>query len=98
MHAKVRRGWGAGGNKPAGPALKPVMIPRIAVVGHKNSGKTTLVERLITAFTRDGLAVAAIKHTSDERGFDKPQTDSDRLMRAGDAGARPRRARRPRHV
>lgn len=62
------------------------MIPRIAIVGHRNSGKTTLVERLITVFTEDGLRVAAIKHTSDERGFDKPETDSDRLMRAGAVG------------
>jgi len=59
------------------------MLPRIAIVGHKNSGKTTLVERLIAAFASGGLKVAAIKHTSDERGFDKPDSDSDRLMRAG---------------
>jgi molybdopterin-guanine dinucleotide biosynthesis protein MobB len=59
------------------------MLPRIAIVGHKNSGKTTLVERLIAAFASGGLKVAAIKHTSDERGFDEPDSDSDHLMRAG---------------
>lgn len=58
-------------------------IPTIAIVGHKNSGKTTLVERLVAHYTAAGVRVAAIKHTSDEVGFDKPRTDSDRLKKAG---------------
>lgn len=58
-------------------------IPTVAIVGHKNSGKTTLVERLVRHFTDTGLRVAAIKHTSDEVGFDKPRSDSDRLKKAG---------------
>lgn len=58
-------------------------IPAIAIVGHKNSGKTTLAERVIRAFTDAGLLVAAVKHTSDELGFDKPHKDSDRLRQAG---------------
>jgi molybdopterin-guanine dinucleotide biosynthesis protein MobB len=55
----------------------------VAVVGHKNSGKTTLLERLVRRLTDAGVRVAAIKHTSDEHGFDKPHSDSDRLKRAG---------------
>jgi molybdopterin-guanine dinucleotide biosynthesis protein MobB len=58
-------------------------IPTVAVIGHKNSGKTTLTTRLITALTESGLRVASVKHTSDEVGFDKPRTDSDRHRRAG---------------
>ncbi|HUU47130.1 MAG TPA: molybdopterin-guanine dinucleotide biosynthesis protein B [Acidobacteriota bacterium] len=58
-------------------------IPSVAVIGHKNSGKTTLVERLVVAFTRAGMRVASIRHTSDEIGFDKPRSDSDRHKRAG---------------
>lgn len=58
-------------------------IPTVAIVGHKNSGKTTLAERLVAAFTALGLGVCAIKHTSDEVGFDKPRADSDRLKKAG---------------
>jgi molybdopterin-guanine dinucleotide biosynthesis protein MobB len=58
-------------------------IPTVAIVGHKNSGKTTLVERLVRHFTDSGMRVAAIKHTSDEVGFDKPRSDSDRLKKAG---------------
>lgn len=60
-----------------------VRIPTVAIVGHKNSGKTTLVVRLVEYFTRAGMRVAAIKHTSDEVGFDKPDRDSDRIRRAG---------------
>lgn len=58
-------------------------VPAIALVGHKSSGKTTLAVRLIAELTAIGFCVAAIKHTSDERGFDKPDTDSDRLRTAG---------------
>ncbi|MBI3873348.1 MAG: molybdopterin-guanine dinucleotide biosynthesis protein B [candidate division Zixibacteria bacterium] len=58
-------------------------IPTVAIVGHKNSGKTTLTEGLIGAFVASGMRVAAVKHTSDEVGFDKPRTDSDRLRKAG---------------
>lgn len=60
-----------------------VVIPTVAIVGHKNSGKTTLVVKLIEAFTHFGLRVASIKHTSDEVGFDKPHSDSDRHKHAG---------------
>lgn len=58
-------------------------VPAIAIVGHKSSGKTTLAVRLIAELTAAGFCVAAVKHTSDERGFDKPGTDCDRLRTAG---------------
>lgn len=58
-------------------------IPAIAIVGHKGAGKTTLTERLIRRLSAAGLRVAAVKHTSDEEGFDKPGKDSDRLRSAG---------------
>lgn len=58
-------------------------IPTVAIVGHKNSGKTGLVVRLIESFTQAGLRVASVKHTSDEVGFDKPRSDSDRQKQAG---------------
>ncbi len=64
-------------------AAKRHSIPTVAVVGHKNSGKTGVVVRLIASFTRMGLRVASVKHTSDEVGFDKPRSDSDRQKRAG---------------
>ncbi|MBI5869083.1 MAG: molybdopterin-guanine dinucleotide biosynthesis protein B [candidate division Zixibacteria bacterium] len=67
----------------SGGAARPARISTVAIVGHKNSGKTTLTERLVRHFTAQGLRVAAVKHTSDEAGFDKPGRDSDRLARAG---------------
>jgi molybdopterin-guanine dinucleotide biosynthesis protein B len=62
---------------------RPHRIPTVAIVGHKNSGKTTLSTRLIRHFSGQGLRVAAVKHTSDKAGFDKPGHDSDRLSHAG---------------
>ncbi len=67
----------------SGETAKPGRISTVAIVGHKNSGKTTLTERLIRHFSAQGLRVAAVKHTSDEVGFDKPGRDSDRLAHAG---------------
>ena len=32
------------------------------IVGWKNSGKTTLVERLVSHFTKQGYKVSTIKH------------------------------------
>lgn len=63
----------------------PVLPPLIGIVGWKNSGKTTLVVRLITEFTRRGLRVASIKHTHHAIRIDDEQTDSARHRRAGAA-------------
>ena len=38
--------------------------PAVAVVGRHNSGKTTLIERLIAELTGRGLDVGSIKHHS----------------------------------
>jgi molybdopterin-guanine dinucleotide biosynthesis protein B len=38
------------------------MPPIVSVVGRTNSGKTTLIEKLIPALTRRGYRVATIKH------------------------------------
>ncbi|MGZ5823753.1 MAG: molybdopterin-guanine dinucleotide biosynthesis protein B [Hyphomicrobium sp.] len=40
--------------------------PLIGIVGWKNSGKTTLIERLVAALTQRGLRVATVKHTHHE--------------------------------
>jgi len=57
--------------------------PIVCVCGKKNSGKTTLLEKLIAALTRRGLAVATIKH--DRHGFDIDHEGKDtwRHKRAG---------------
>jgi molybdopterin-guanine dinucleotide biosynthesis protein B len=53
------------------------------VTGWKNSGKTTLVTRLVTEFTRRGLAVSSVKHAHHAFDIDKPETDSFRHREAG---------------
>ncbi len=57
---------------------------KIAVVGYKNSGKTTVVEALVKALINKGLKVATVKHISEE-GFsiDKEGSDTWRHSNAG---------------
>lgn len=57
--------------------------PLIGIAGWKNSGKTTLAERLIAEFTRRGLSVATIKHAHHAFQIDDGDTDSARHRRAG---------------
>lgn len=59
--------------------------PVIGIAGWKNSGKTTLVERLIGEFTRRGLKVATVKHAHHNFQIDDEATDSARHRRAGAA-------------
>ena len=59
------------------------MTPAFAVAGWKNSGKTTLVERLVAHFTEAGLAVGTVKRSHDAFLMDSDGTDTDRHRRAG---------------
>ena len=59
------------------------MTKLIGIVGWKNTGKTTLIERLIARFAGDGLRVATIKHAHHEFDIDHPGKDSWRHRRAG---------------
>lgn len=59
-------------------------LPRvIGIAGWKNSGKTTLAERLIAEFTARGYRVASIKHAHHAFTVDEGATDSARHRRAG---------------
>ncbi len=58
----------------------------LAVSGVKNSGKTTLIDRMIPFFTEKGLKVAVIKHDGHEFEADVPGTDSWKHKRAGAYG------------
>ena len=53
------------------------------VVGWKNSGKTTLMERLVAEMTRRGLAVSTVKHAHHVFDVDHPGKDSWRHRQAG---------------
>lgn len=57
--------------------------PVIGIAGWKNSGKTTLTERLIAELTRRGLKVASLKHAHHSFQVDDAETDSARHRRAG---------------
>jgi len=55
----------------------------IGVIGYSNSGKTTLIERLIPLFRQRGLAVSAIKNAHHGFDMDRPGKDSYRYREAG---------------
>lgn len=59
------------------------MIPMVSVVGTSNSGKTTLIEKLIAELVRRGYRVATIKHNLHGFSIDHPGKDSWRHKRAG---------------
>lgn len=53
------------------------------VVGWKNSGKTTLVERLVAEIVGRGVSVSTIKHAHHAFDIDHPGKDSFRHRQAG---------------
>ena len=57
--------------------------PVFGLCGYKNSGKTTLVCRLVEEFTRRGLAVATVKFAHCDIEVDIDGTDSYRHRAAG---------------
>lgn len=60
-----------------------LMIPIVSIVGTSDSGKTTLIEKLVPELVRRGYRVATIKH--DVHGFevDREGKDSWRHRQAG---------------
>jgi len=62
------------------------MIPIVSIVGKSDSGKTTLIEKIVPELVRRGYRVATIKH--DVHGFEIDRTgkDSWRHRRAGADG------------
>ena len=55
----------------------------IGFVGDSDSGKTTLLERLIPVLAARGLAVASVKHASHGFDADRPGSDSHRHYTSG---------------
>ena len=80
--------WSADGScVPAGAdpgQLDVASVPALAIVGRKNSGKTTLLVALVEELTARGLTVGTVKHHS-HAGFDMDVEgkDSWRHMQAG---------------
>jgi molybdopterin-guanine dinucleotide biosynthesis protein B len=59
------------------------MIPIVSIVGQSQSGKTTLIERLIAEFKKRSYRVAAMKHASKDFDMDRPGKDTWRFAQAG---------------
>jgi molybdopterin-guanine dinucleotide biosynthesis adapter protein len=58
-------------------------VKAIGFIGYSNSGKTTLIERVIPLFRARGLAVSAIKNAHHGFDMDRPGKDSFRYRDAG---------------
>jgi len=58
-------------------------LPVVCFVGRKNSGKTTLMEKVIAGLAAAGLRVAAVKHDAHRFEIDHPGKDSYRFQAAG---------------
>ncbi|MFC1915249.1 molybdopterin-guanine dinucleotide biosynthesis protein B [Chloroflexota bacterium] len=59
------------------------MQPIISIVGKSESGKTTLLEGLITMLKQRGYRVAVIKHAAEDFELDTVNKDSWRFSQAG---------------
>tara|TARA_Y100001968_G_C19380435_1_gene730022 strand:+ start:355 stop:855 length:501 start_codon:yes stop_codon:yes gene_type:complete len=55
----------------------------IGVVGWKDTGKTTLIEKLIREFNKRNLTISTIKHSHHNFSVDRQGTDSFRHFNAG---------------
>lgn len=58
-------------------------VPILCFVGRSNSGKTTLIERLIPELVRAGYRIATVKHAGHGFDLDTEGKDSWRHKRAG---------------
>ena len=59
------------------------MPPIVSVIGNSESGKTTLIEKLVQELKSRGYRVATIKHIPQGFSFDEPGKDSWRHIQAG---------------
>ncbi|MEK3903028.1 MULTISPECIES: molybdopterin-guanine dinucleotide biosynthesis protein B [unclassified Paenibacillus] len=58
-------------------------VPVLQIIGYKNSGKTTLVCRLIEALSAQGIRVGSAKHDAHSFQLDDPGTDSSKHLLHG---------------
>lgn len=62
---------------------KSIVIPVVSIVGESDSGKTTLIEKIIPELIRRGYRVATIKHHGHGFDLDHEGKDSWRHKQAG---------------
>lgn len=70
----------------AGFAKEPADRRVVAICGVKNSGKTTLIRKLLKVLTNRGIRTAVIKHDGHDFTCDIPGTDSYQFSAAGAYG------------
>ena len=63
------------------------MAAIVSIVGHSQSGKTTLIEKLIPEMVSRGYKIATIKHTHHKVVPDQSEKDNWRHLQAGSAAA-----------
>jgi molybdopterin-guanine dinucleotide biosynthesis adapter protein len=61
------------------------MIPIVSIVGKSDSGKTTLLEKIVTILTSRGFRIATVKHDAHSFEIDHEGKDSWRHKKAGAA-------------
>ncbi len=61
----------------------PNTVPRVHIVGRKNSGKTTLVCEIVNRLTAQNYKVATVKHTHHQHELDTPGKDSHKHRSSG---------------
>jgi molybdopterin-guanine dinucleotide biosynthesis protein MobB len=59
------------------------MPPVVSIVGRSQSGKTTLIEKLIPEFKKRGYTIGTIKHSHHNPDIDRSGKDSSRHKAAG---------------
>ncbi|UCG10630.1 MAG: molybdopterin-guanine dinucleotide biosynthesis protein B, partial [Dehalococcoidia bacterium] len=59
------------------------MSPLVSIVGKSKSGKTFLIQKLITELKSRGYRVATVKHVPQDISFDEPEKDSWHHIQAG---------------
>ncbi len=59
------------------------MIPIVSIVGKSDSGKTTLVEKIVRELKSRGYKIATVKHDAHSFDIDHPGKDSWRHKQAG---------------
>lgn len=59
------------------------MIPIVSIVGKSDSGKTTLLEKIVRELTGRGYRVATVKHDAHSFEIDHPGKDSWRHKQSG---------------
>jgi len=63
------------------------MVPVISIVGRADTGKTTIMEKLIGELKGRGYRVATVKHAPQGASIDEPGKDSWRHLQAGSQAA-----------